>query len=82
MSENQDPELQKLMDAKYKRIAEINSDPQERANVLVQRYVSVVDKIMLGTGNYNQDYEELTKIREEATRYGLSFEFDIKVKSI
>ena len=82
MSENIDPEMEKLMAAKFKKLQAINSDPQERANVLVQRYVNIIDKILLGSENYKEDFELLTQIREEATAFGLMFQFDVKVKTI
>ncbi len=82
MSENTDPEMQKLMDQKFKALQAINADPQQRANVLVQRYVNIIDKILLGSENYKEDFELLVQIREEATAYGLKFEFDIKVQQI
>ena len=70
------------MAAKFERLKAIQADPQERANVLVQRYANIIDKILLGSENYKNDFELLTKIREEATAYGLKFEFDIKVQQI
>ena len=82
MSENLDPEMEKLMADKFKALQAINADPQQRANVLVQRYANIIDKILLGSENYKNDFELLTKIREEATAYGLKFEFDIKVQQI
>ncbi len=82
MSENTDPEMEKLMAAKFKKLQAINTDPQERANVLVQRYVNIIDKILLGSENYKEDFELLTQIREEATAFGLMFQFDVKVKTI
>jgi len=82
MSANHDPELEKLMADKFKALQAINTDPQQRANVLVQRYAKIIDKILLGSENYLEDFELLIKIREEAKSHGLQFEFDIKVHSI
>lgn len=77
-----DADMEAIMKKKFNDLLETNNDPQKRADVLIQRYVNIVDKIMLGTGNYKEDHEQLIQIREEATQLGLKFTFDIKVGQI
>lgn len=82
MSENTDPELQKLMDEKYKQISEMQNNPQARADILTKQYVDILDRLLGGTADYMKDYEELLKVRKHAKEWGLKFTFDVKVKSI
>jgi len=75
MSENTDVEFDEIMKKQFANLQETMSDPNKRANLLVQRYVAVLDRMLGGSKNYQADYEELIQIREQATAWGLKFTY-------
>ena len=52
-----DAEMDAIMKQKFAKLQETQQDPQARANLLVQKYVDVLDRLLGGTKTYDADYQ-------------------------